>query len=126
MKHEEILKREDDLASWRLATLLAFNGFLISYLGWANSGSTHYGFIIQIIPWLGLAISCSVTFVSFLSARVKYELHTTWKSGESPISKSSSKFKYYMGQLLGPYFLSSFLLCVFWVAVLLQDYVGKT
>ena len=116
MKQEERLKREDTLASWRLATLLAFNGFLISYLGSANPESTYYDFIEKTIPWLGLAISCSVAFVSFLSAEVKYDIHIAWVSGKSPITKSSSKFKYYLGQIFGPiYYVRLCCVCFGWL-----------
>ncbi|GLS26169.1 hypothetical protein [Marinibactrum halimedae] len=121
MKHEEKLKREDSLASWRLATLLTFNGFLITAI--TRLKPEAYAYIIKWVPAVGILVSLSVLAVSLLSANVKWKLHISWPKdeGDSPITeKFQSEKLYYIYNFLGPYILSPLVLSFFWLVFIFE------
>ena len=116
MKFEEKLKREDSFASWRLATLLAFNGMLM--LAFTRLDE-KYGDIINGIPIVGVVICLSVLGVSIISLNVKFKLHKYWpkEEGNSPIAIDVSAMKFYIMNAFGPYILSPVVLTIFWVVI---------
>ena len=116
MDPKDVLLREDSLASWRLATLLTFCGFLMVAL--TRLETSKYGVVQEYVPFVGFIISFSVLLVSLLSAKVKYELHEKMAvNGASPITNCRSIYRYYAYNIFGPYILSPIVLSIFWAAV---------
>ncbi len=121
MNEMERLAREENLASWRMASLLAFNGFLVNLLSADIFSDTFYSYAI---PLIGAAISFSIFFVAMQSASVKYDLHKNWQKGVSPITKSESALNYYACQFFGPYIFSAFILSLFWFVLFIRTLCG--
>jgi hypothetical protein len=120
VKYEDRLIREDSLASWRLATLLTFNGFLVVAL--TDLEAKSYDEVIKLVPVVGIVFSLSVLAVSLLSANVKWKLHDAWPQAEgvSPITETKNKWAYYVSNIFGPYILSPLIVSVFWLVVLIK------
>lgn len=123
MDDMDILKREDELSNWRLVSLLAFNALLIPALE-VKTESLLYGFEI-LIPIIGILITLSFLWVMYMSLKVKYKLHVSWKhkNGKpSPMGPKHSKIRFYFNQSLGPFLLSPIVLLSFWSFILLNNF----
>ncbi|WDE08848.1 hypothetical protein SG34_033695 [Thalassomonas viridans] len=109
MEDGAILTREDNLASWRIATLLTFNGFLIAgvFADNPNPFLQYYG------PYIGILISLSVFFVAVVAHIRMWELHKSWGK-PSPVSKSNNPYRFIFFNLFGPYLFSPVLFLWFW------------
>lgn len=118
--HHQIV-REDNLSSWRLASLLAFNGFLFAAIGSDDGLMKDISFLV---PWVGLLISISVLGVSIIGLTKKYKIHNEWAEknpGEkSPLEFSSSAMVFYAANLFGPFLLTPIVLSIFWLVLIAQ------
>lgn len=117
MTNDERIMREDNMASWRLATLLALNGFLLTVVFSDFVPTTSSAALgICLLPIIGLLISASTLAVSLLSVYVKLEVHRDWlRSGAPSLYRDTSAFRFVVFQILGPYVLSSLLFTSFWI-----------
>ena len=110
---EKVQSRQDLLASWRLASLLAFNGFLISGFFATVEDGTVQESAQNLIPVIGLVISISVLLVAIWGAWVQAGLPS--KEGASWWSINYRKL---ILLVFGPYILSSVVMSYFWINVL--------
>lgn len=111
---KEGVLREESLASWRLASNLAFNGFLISALFSTDIHHPSIDFINTAVPVIGALISFSFFMVSLMGARAKHQyiLENIKLQGETYKPGWFQSMTYH---ILGPYISSNILLFVFWV-----------
>ena len=111
---KEGILREESLASWRLASNLTFNGFLINALFSTSETHRSIEFINTAVPFIGATISFSFLLVSLMGTRAKhrYTLENIALQGES---KKPRVWVFYGHNFLGPYVSTNFLLFVFWL-----------
>jgi len=114
MTSEELHEKEDRLASWRLASLLAFNGLLLTAVP-QYKPNTNFA-VEWFLPICGFAISFSVLWVSIESALVKFCNPIEHESSTTDERKDtkSKLLDIPKKQFLGPYILSGILLSIFW------------
>ena len=115
---QKVLDREDHLSGWRLASLLAFNGFI--YSGYVALLDKDQPYLISATPIMALLVSVSILIVAIKSSIVKYPIHCrlTGAGYSSSLGASTSPFLYAIFQALGPNILSSAILTLFWVGVI--------
>lgn len=113
------LNREDTLSSWRLASLLAFNGFLLAGYAGLNENGNEY--LVFATPIMGLVISLSVLAVAIKSSCIKFLIYQDCENGQlaPSISPPKSIVTYCIAQFFGPYIFSAVILVLFWIGTLL-------
>lgn len=120
MNLKDKLAREDQLSSWRLASLLAFNAFLIPTLAITTGILNEKPWLI---PLMGALITLCFLWTMVEGLRQKYKIHLMWekenKWSDSPMGKQRSAFMFYLYNMFGPFLFSPTILLFFWGYILI-------